>query len=144
MAQTRRVLDALKSEDAYNVVRFARLGIPEYFVFDRRKCRLHGWRLPSGARAYDPIIPHQGRWRSNVLDLDLAVESERFRFFAGTAVVLETDELLARAHALVDDLQTRLDQSERRAEHEARRAEKAEARIAELEAELARLKKERP
>jgi Uma2 family endonuclease len=132
-----------KKDFEENVARFARLGIPEYFVFDRQKCRLHGWALPSGGRAYEPIIPQQGRWRSAILGLELAVEGDRFRFFAGTAVVLEADELLARANALVDDLQSRLDETERRAEQEAQRAEQAERRLAEVEAELNRLKKER-
>jgi Uma2 family endonuclease len=140
-----------------NVIRFARLGIPEYFVFDRRDRRLYGWRLQPGNSSYVPIVPQQGRWASSVLGLELAVEDDRFRFFAGSALVLEADELLARANSLVDDLQNRLDESQRRVEEEARRAEEearraeeearrakvAEQRVQELEAELQRLKKER-
>jgi Uma2 family endonuclease len=70
-----------------NVVRFAALGIPEYFVFDRPKRRILGYRLPQPGSAYDPILPRQGRWGSNVLGLELGIEESRFRFYVGSAVV---------------------------------------------------------
>jgi Uma2 family endonuclease len=139
-----------------NVERFARLGIPEYFVFDRRQLRLFGYRLMPGERSYTPIVPQQGRWHSQVLGLDLALEAGRFRFFLGTAVVPELAELVARADALAVDLQSRLDEldqqlaeeqqraerEQQRAEREQQRAEQAEKRVAELEAELQRRPRE--
>jgi Uma2 family endonuclease len=130
-----------------NVLRFARLGIPEYFVFDRRRRRLHGWRLAPRARSYEPIIPQQGHWPSEVLGLSLAVEGDRFRFFAGSAVLPESRELVDRANGLVDELQGRLDSVEeqlalerqlRESEQQAR--ELAEARLRELEKELDELR----
>jgi Uma2 family endonuclease len=140
-----------------NVARFARLGIPEYFVFDRRQRRLYGWRLPAGASSYEAMVPQQGRWHSSVLGLDLGVEGDRFRFFAGTALVPEAEELLTRANALVDELQDKLaaaerhaeeqerraQEQERRAQEQARRADTAEQRVQQLEAELERLRRER-
>src|SRR5262245_51107089 len=43
-----------------NVERYARLGIPEYFVFDRRRGNLHAFRLPSpDARVYERIAGRQ-------------------------------------------------------------------------------------
>ena len=126
-----------------NVERFARLGIPEYFVFDRKHLRLHGHRLLPTEQRYAPVVPQQGRWRSEVLGLDLTIEGGRFRFYLGTAVVPELAELVSRANALAEDLQTRLEQLEDQLSSEQQRAESAEARIAELEAELAQLRSER-
>jgi Uma2 family endonuclease len=143
----------------FNVTRYAALGIPEYFVFDRRQQRMFGWRLQSHGR-YEPIVPQLGRWESAVLGLELAIESERVRFYTGTAAVPELSELVARANAMVDDLQDRIalaearaegeaqraeqekqraEQEKQRAEQEKQRAEDAERRIRELEAELQQL-----
>jgi Uma2 family endonuclease len=128
-----------------NVERYARLKIPEYFVFDRRNGRLYGWRL-SGSE-YERIVPQGGRWESLVLGLMLAVEAHRVRFYLGTAVVPESEELVARANALVDDLQNHLalaeqraEEEKQRAEEEKQRAEAAERRLHDLEAEIERLR----
>lgn len=45
-----------------NVERYARLGIPEYFIFDRGRLRLKAFRLRPGGRTYDPIVPQGGRY----------------------------------------------------------------------------------
>lgn len=127
-----------KKDLELNVERFAALGIPEYFVFDRRQRRLYGWRLADTGR-YEPIVPQSGLWASAVLGLDLAVESERVRFYMGTAAVPELAELVARANAMVDSLQDRADSAEIRAEEERQRADEAEQRVRLLEAELQRL-----
>jgi Uma2 family endonuclease len=110
-----------------NVERFARLGIPEYFAFDRRQCRLHAWRLTESGQ-YAAIVPQLGRWESMVLGLELAVEENRVRFYAGTALVPETQELLSRANALADALQDRLALAERVAEEEKERADREKER----------------
>jgi len=144
-----------------NVARFAALGIPEYFVFDRRARRLHGWRLEPGRRDYQPMLPQEGRWESRVLGLELAVEGDRFRFYTGTAVVPEAAELVQRANLVAEQLQQRMSELEarldsetaqreraeadkERAEADKERAEadkeRAEARVLELEAELERLR----
>jgi Uma2 family endonuclease len=148
-------LEGSRNKDlVHNVVRFAALGIPEYFVFDRRARRLHGWRLEPGRRDYQPIVPQDGRWASRVLGLELAVEGERFRFYTGTALVPETAELLQRANLVAEQLQQRMGDLEgllvaeteqrERAEADKQRAEadkqRAEARVLELEAELERLR----
>jgi chromosome segregation ATPase len=88
-----------------------------------------------------------------VLGLELAVEADRVRFYAGTAAVPELAELVARANAMVDSLQDRValaearaeeekqraEEEKQRAEEEKQRAEEAERRVRELEAELKRL-----
>jgi Uma2 family endonuclease len=63
-----------KKDAEYNVERYARLGVPEYFIYDREWERLEAYRLPGpDARQYAPIAPEQGRYRSEVLGLELEV-----------------------------------------------------------------------
>jgi Uma2 family endonuclease len=137
-----------------NVARFAALGIPEYFVFDRSKRRIHGYRLSEPGAGYESIVPQRGRWSSHVLGLELGIEENRFRFYVGSAVVPESSELVERANQLSDRLQDRIAElegllqvAEERAEHEQRQREheqhqreQAELRIQALEAELERLR----
>jgi Uma2 family endonuclease len=81
-----------------NVTRYARLGIPEYFVADLQKGRLHGYRLPTpDARRYTPLLGDHGRYRSTVLGLDLTIEQNKLRFYSGTAIVPLMEELAAAA-----------------------------------------------
>ena len=125
-----------------NVQRYAELGIPEYFVFDRRRMIVRGWRLPGPAlRVYEPIVPQGGCWTSLVLGLDIGLEGNRFRFYASGAVLPATSELLERASRVVGELQDRLEAEAQRAEAEARRADAAQARIEELERLLAEARK---
>lgn len=105
-----------KKDFEYNVVRYARIGIPEYFVLDARTTRLVGYRLDPVAKNYEPIVPQRGRWRSNVLDLDLAVEGGRVRFFHGSAPLLEASELISRLATMMEELAAKKDDAERRAE----------------------------
>jgi Uma2 family endonuclease len=120
-----------------NVVRYARLGIPEYFAYAPRRGRLVGWRLPeAGAGAYEPIAPREGRFSSALLGLDLAVDDGRLRFYHGSGALLDARELIVRLGAMVDTATQRAEQEARRAEEEAQRAEQ-EARRAEQEARRA-------
>jgi Uma2 family endonuclease len=117
----------------YNVERYARLGIPEYFAFDVPRARLAGWRLPAAdAKSYEPIIPQAGRWRSRVLELDPCVEAGRLRFFHGSAALLDARDLIRQLSSMVDELTRRADDEARRAEDEARRADRLAARLREL------------
>lgn len=120
-----------------NVIRYARLGIPEYFAFDVTRRRLLGWRLSgTEAHSYEPIVPQSGRWSSHVLDLDLALEGEQLRFFHGTAPLLDARELILRLSGMVDDALRKAEEGARRAEEEARRAQE-EARKADDSAQRA-------
>ena len=117
--------DARKDAEA-NVERYARLEIPEYFTFEPVRGRLLGYRLRgSGTAVYEPILPQQGRWSSRVLDLDLALDEGRLRFFHGSAPLLDARELIARLSSMVDD-------AVRRTEEEARRAERLEEKLRRL------------
>ncbi|HUH06079.1 MAG TPA: hypothetical protein VML75_29015 [Kofleriaceae bacterium] len=98
------------------------MSIPEYFAYAPRRQRLVGWRLPSaGARSYDPIAPHEGRWRSALLGLELALEDGRLRFYHGSAALLDATELIARLGAMADAATRRAEQEAQRAEQEAQR-----------------------
>lgn len=135
-----------------NVERYARLGIPEYFVLDLKLRRLLGYQLASDD-VYEPILPQAGRWTSRVLGLDLAIELGRVRFFAGSAPLPHADELIHRLEAMVGELvskeQTLADELEAalalaahekaRAEEEKARAEEEKARADSLAARLREL-----
>jgi len=112
-----------------NVVRYARLGIPEYFVLDARTTRLLGYRLEPGASAYHPIVPQRGRWSSRVLGLDLALEGGRVRFFHGSAPLLEASELIARLERMMEELASKKDEAERMKDEAERRAERLAQRL---------------
>ena len=122
-----------KKDAELNVARYARLGIPEYFLYDRAKNQLLAYRLPTpGSATYSPIVPQHGRYASRVLGLEIEGARDRLRFFAGTAMLLESDELIARLEQMLDEVQ-------QRAEEETRRREEAEREVARLRDELARL-----
>jgi Uma2 family endonuclease len=122
-----------------NVERYARLGIPEYFVLDLRGHRLLGHRLDQKGQRYEPIVPQRARWASRVLGLELTMEEGRVRFFAGSAPLLETDELIGRLDTMVagliareEELAASLDAERSRAESAEQRAERLAARLREL------------
>lgn len=121
-----------------NLARFARLGIPEYFVYDRKNQRTYGYRLVApGASTYRTIPPRSGRLASKVLGLELGVVDDRLRFFYGEAEVPEARELIGRLDALVEQRERRLEEEiALRLEAERRLAEEIAAREAEVEARL--------
>src|SRR5262249_29742550 len=90
---------------------YARLGITEYFVYDRGHQQLHGFRLPTpGAGRYQRILPQVGRYTSNVLRLDLAVLGGSLRFFVGDAELPGTADLIGRLQTMVEELSVKADQ----------------------------------
>ncbi|HYO57581.1 Uma2 family endonuclease [Archangium sp.] len=151
-----------KKDAEYNVQRYARLGIPEYFIYDRTRERLEAYRLPSPeAREYVRMEPRQGRYTSEVLGLELQLDEGVLRFWAGNALLLESEEINERLREMLDRVQRRADEEARQraeearqraqevrrrqeAEHqraeEVRRRQEAERRLAELQSELERLK----
>lgn len=144
-----------KKDYELNRKRCASVGIPEYFLFDRTRERLFGWRLPSpNAGAYEPIIPQLGSYSSRTLGLDLALEADRLRFYYGGAPVPEAEDLIARLETMVGELVQRretereqLEAAERerqqeRAQREAAERERDDAlrKLAQLQAELEQLR----
>jgi Uma2 family endonuclease len=132
------VHDLAKEEKdfVFNVQRYARLGISEYFLLDVRRGRLLGYRLPTGARTYQRLVPQGGLLTSQVLGLDLALEGQGIRFYYGAAPLPEADELIARLDGMLTDLIQKRDaealareEAEARLDEAARAREEAEARL---------------
>ncbi len=128
-----------------NVERYARLGIPEYFMFDRGRLRLSAWRLSSpGEPLYTPIVPQRGRLESKALGVEVGVVDSRLRFFVADAELPEAEELVARLERAVEGLEQRAEEQAARAEEETERAEleaqkrHEETQRAELEAQKRR------
>jgi len=116
-----------------NVARCARLGIPEYFVYDRGRQRLYGYRLPDPtAERYQPVVPQFGRYTSEVLGLDLVIEDERLRFYSGQARVIEPRELRFQLQRALDQKERLLDAQEKTLAEEQRLREE-EQRLREEE-----------
>ncbi len=139
-----------KKDAERNVTRYARLGIPEYFLYDRAKAHLSAYRLATpDARTYTPILAQHGLHPSRILGLDVQVEKDRLRFFAGTALLLESEELITRLEGMLDEVQRRVEEETRLREEETRlreeetRLREEETRLREsVEAENVRLKEE--
>lgn len=73
---------------------------------------------------------------------DLQVEQDRLRFYAGTALLLESEEFIARLQAMCDDAQRRTAEEAQRREEAEQRREEAEQRRDAAEQENARLRAE--
>ncbi len=112
----------------YNVERYARLGIPEYFVYDRAQQRVLGYRLGiTGGRRYERIIPQAGRYTSLVLGLDLAIQGGTLRFFVGMSELFGSDDLIERLTGMVDSLEAKAARAAADAEEAAAKAAAAAA-----------------
>ena len=110
-----------------NVERYAKLGIPEYFVYDRLHQLIYGYRLTDQrTRRYQRIVPQVGRHPSMVLGLDLAIEGGTLRFFNGTAELPGSGDLIGRLNRMVTDLEARAEEAAAqttRAQEQATRAQ---------------------
>ena len=117
-----------KKDLVENVERYAALGIPEYFVYDRGRQHIHGYRLAGpGARRYQRIVPQLGRYRSEVLGLDLAMQGGQLRFFVGMSELFGSTDLIDRLGLMMADLEKKLDDAQAQAERAQARVEQAEA-----------------
>jgi Uma2 family endonuclease len=121
-----------------NVARYARLGIPEYFVYDHAQQRIHGFRLPvEGARRYERIVPQVGRYRSNVLGLDFAFEAGRLRIFHGSAELYGSTDLITRLEGMLNDVQSKAELAQTEADEARSEAEEARSQAEEARSEAA-------
>jgi Uma2 family endonuclease len=115
-----------------NVERYARLGIPEYFVYDRHRQRIHGYRLQvpprgaassRGAARYQHIVPQLGHYHSSVLGLDLAILGNNLRFLAGEAELPSSADLLRRLSDMMANMEAKAEQAEAAAQAQAEQAQ---------------------
>ena len=112
---------------------------PEYFLFNPISLDFNGFRL-EGDR-YEPIKPDSlGRWRSQVLGLDLKVDKDWLRWYEPQGLRLPTgDELARQAEEWAEQERERAEQERERAEQERERAEQERRRAAALAARLREL-----
>ena len=113
-----------------HVVRYAELGIREYFIADIPRRRVLAYRLADPAiRIYTPVVPQGGRYRSEVLGLDVALEDGKVRFYDGDRRLLDPDERAEALHdALNDEQMLRQEAEQARRDAEQRAADEARAR----------------
>ncbi len=132
---------------------YARLGIPEYFIFDPEHRfvlpSFQGFRLRKGVYVPMKRARDDGSLTSKELGLRFSVEGSMLRVsdLALGMVVPTRKERAEGAHRLLDEekrrsrqAKRRADQEKRRAEEEKRRAEEEKRRADELAAEVERLR----
>jgi hypothetical protein len=99
-----------------NVERYAHLGIPEYFVYDRGRQQIHGFYLAApGTGRYQRLVPQLGHYRSKVLGLDLAIIGDSLRFLVGEAELPGSDDLIRRLQGMMAGLEAKARAAEERA-----------------------------
>lgn len=105
-----------------NVERYARLGIPEYFVFDGKRSRISAWRLSPGQARYAPIVPQYGAYPSQVLGVEFPVVEGRLRLFQDGLEVASAEDEIGRLVRLVNERERTLAAEAERAAAESERA----------------------
>lgn len=105
-----------KKDLVENVERYARLGIPEYFIYDRARQQIHGYQLLEGAKHYQRLVPQSGRFHSAALGIDLAIQGGTLRFFQGMAELFGSEDLIGRLTGMVEDLEAKADEAAAKAE----------------------------
>ena len=121
---------------------YARVGIPEYIIFDPDALRLRGYRLVKNI--YQEMVEKDGYCFSNVLGLQVRVDGDKIRFSVPEGLEIPfADELTARLNEkigrkdrLIADYARELKELEQAAEEERQRAEDAEKEIKRLRALL--------
>jgi Uma2 family endonuclease len=100
-----------------NVERYARLDIPEYFIYDRARQQIHGYRLTGpDVKRYQRIVPQGGRYSSKVLGIDMVIQGGTLRFFQGSAELISSDDLIGRLTGMVEELEAKAQLAEAKAE----------------------------
>jgi Uma2 family endonuclease len=105
-----------KKDFVENVEKYALLGIPEYFVYDKKNERLLGHRLIANSNRYQPIIAQGGLYRSNVLGIDLAIVGNSLKFYEGNAELYDSAHLIKRLEGMVTSLERKKEIAEKEAE----------------------------
>ena len=123
---------------------FARLGIPEYFIFDPDQYKLTGYALQidDNFNHYQKIIPEQDdRVFSAILGLELMVEDYQLRFISADGLEIPFgDELINRLNtklisknAIIADERKQKEQEIELKEQEKLRADKLEDEVKKLQ-----------
>jgi Uma2 family endonuclease len=99
-----------------NVERYASLGIPEYFVYDRARQQIRGHRLPPGASRYQPVVPQLGQYHSAVLQVEAAIVDGNLRWFVGQAELPGSADLIRRLSGMLASVEAKAQQAQTQAE----------------------------
>lgn len=119
-----------------NVERYARLGIPEYFIYDRARQQIHGYRLTGpDVKRYQRIVPQGGRYSSKVLGIDMVIQGGTLRFFQGSAELISSEDLIGRLTGMVEELEAKAQLAEAEIEQAKAETEQAKARAEQAKAE---------
>ena len=129
---------------------YARLGIPEYFIYDPDKYSLSGYKLHTDENYdhYELLEPNQrGHIFSSILGLDLTIDNFKLRFASTDGLeILFGDELIHRLNDKLsvkdEDIANALklaDEERKEKEDEIKLRKAAELKIKILEKELKRL-----
>lgn len=105
-----------KKDLVENVEKYAELGIPEYFIYDKKSERLLGYHLSDSGKRYQPIIAQAGRYCSNVLGIDLAIVDNSLKFYEGAAELYDSGHLIKRLEGMVENLERKNGVAESEAE----------------------------
>jgi Uma2 family endonuclease len=97
-----------------NVHFYAKLGIPEYFVYDRRTERLVTHRLEG--KRYVPVPLRFGRYPSAALGIDFSVVDGRLTFHAGSGRLEDSREVIQGLSDLVRSIEERADRAQQQAQ----------------------------
>jgi len=145
------VLGNRRKDLEQNVLRYARLGVTEYFIFEPRARRLRGYRLTApGVAMYESLASYDGTFVSKVLGLDLlALPSGCLRFRRGDDDLLVPQEVIDRleafseeATAAAEEAAIRIEEEQERADAERQRAD-AEQQRADAEQQRADAERQR-
>lgn len=119
-----------------NVERYALLGIPEYFIYDRARQKIHGHRLPgTGIARYQHIVPQLGHYHSNVLGLELAIIGNNLRFLSGEAELPGSGDLISRLQGMMANVEAKAERAQAQAEQARAEVEQAQAEVEQARAE---------
>lgn len=136
-----------RKDTVTNVARYARLGIAEYFVLQPERALLQGHRLEGEAGTYVALTPQRGRFTSRVLDLEMALDDGRVRFYTQGAPLPFQREFIGKLEQAVDvqlsrvlELEGAIEEERRAREEERKAREEMERLLAEAKAEIERLR----
>ncbi|WP_198262628.1 Uma2 family endonuclease [sulfur-oxidizing endosymbiont of Gigantopelta aegis] len=101
---------------------FARIGIPEYFMFDPDKYTLKGYSLDGSAYQEIPAVSGKGVY-SNMLGLHMRVDNYKLRFVLKDIDIPFGDELINQLNDKLSDKDQMIEQTRRLMEEERKQNE---------------------
>jgi Uma2 family endonuclease len=125
---------------------YARIGIPEYFIFDPDYLKLYGYKLAQNI--YETISNDKGKFFSEILGLCIQIDENKLRFSLPEGIEIpfadellsKLNEKLSRKDYLIVEYASQLEEERKRTEEEKKRTEEERKRADDAEKEIQRLK----